>query len=81
MMEDYDVFGAEGLLFLSTLLRVLRQGIGSFFCFVLAVINPKIVTGKFLSLADLSEAQILSIHKLTKIIMVSKDEYLMFATF
>ena len=80
-MQDLDIFGVEGIFFLSTPLRVLRQGIGSSVCFSLAVIDLTVVLRKFLSPADLSGTQTLCVHESIKVIVVCKDKDLVFATF
>lgn len=71
-MEDLNILRSKDLFFLNTLLRVLRQGIGSSVCFALIVINSEIITKKFLSLTDLSEAQTLYIYKLVEVVKVDK---------
>ena len=80
-MEDFDVLGAKSLFFLSTLLRILRQSIGSFICFALTLINLKVIIRKFLNLADLSRTQTLCIYESTKIVVLDKNKDVMFATF
>ena len=80
-MQDFDIFGAEGVFFLTTPLRVSWQGIDSFVYLALIVINSEVVTRKFLSLADLPRAQTLCVHESTKVVVVYKDKDLMFTTF
>ena len=80
-MEDYFVFGTEGLFFLSIPLRILKQSIGNSICLALTVIDLEVVMRKFLSLADLSETQTFCIHKSTKVVVVNKDKDLMFVIF
>ena len=80
-MKDFDVFGTEGVLFLNTFLRISSQGIGSSICLVLTVIDLEVVSRKFLSPADLLGAQTLHVHESTKVIVVYKNEDLVFATF
>ena len=80
-MEDSNIFDVEGVFFLSTPLRVSRQGIGGSVCLALAVMYSEVVARKFLSLADLSGAQILLVHELTKVVVVCKEEDLVFANF
>ena len=55
-------------------MKVSKQDIGSFVCFVLAVINLKVVMKKFLSLIDLSGAQTLCLCEFSKIVMINKYE-------
>ena len=45
------------------------------------VIDLEVVTKKFLSPADLFEAQILCVHKSMKVVVVCKDEDLVLAIF
>ena len=73
-MQDFDIFGLESLFFFSTLLKISRQGVSNSICFALTVINLKVVTREFLSLADLSKAQTLYIYKLLGVIMVGKHK-------
>ena len=76
-MQNLDVLRLEGFFLLSTLLRILRQGIGSSVSLVLTIIDPKVVTREFLSPADLSGAQILCVHEPTKVVMVDKHKAFM----
>ena len=80
-MQNLDVYGVGGVFFLRSPLRVLRQRIGSSVCLALAVVDLEVILRKFLSSADLSGAQTFCIHKTTKVVVVCKDEDLMFATF
>ena len=71
-MQNFDVLCLEGLFRLSTLLKVSRQGIGSSISFALMIIDSKVVIKEFLSPADLSKAQTLSVHESLEIVMVGK---------
>ena len=73
-MQDFDVFGAEGVFFLRTPLRVSRQGIGSSVSLALTIVDSEVVTREFLGPADLSGAQTLRIHELLEVVMVGKHE-------
>ena len=73
-MQDFDVFGAEGVFLLRTSLRVSRQGISSSVSFALTIIDSEVITREFLGPADLPGAQILCIHELSKVVMVGKHE-------
>ena len=55
-VQDLDVFCSKGLFLCSTLLRVLRQGIGSSVSLTLTIIDLEVVAREFLGPADLSEA-------------------------
>ena len=39
------------------------------------------ISAEFLSLANLTKAQTLCIHKMTKVVMISKHKYFVLATF
>ena len=73
-MQDFDVFGAEGVFFLRTLLRVSRQGISSSVSFALTIIDLEVVTREFLGPADLPGAQTLRIYESSKVVIVGKHE-------
>ena len=80
-MQDFNIFGLEGLFFFCILLRVLRQGISSSICLALIIIDLKVIRKEFLSLVDLSGAQTLHVYELTEVIMVGKYKHLMLAAF
>ena len=73
-MQNLDVLRLEGFFFLSTLLRVLRQEIGSSVSLALTIIDLEVVTRKFLSSADLSGAQTLHVHELSEVVIVDKHK-------
>ena len=50
-------------------------------CFILIIIDLKIVMKKLLSLIDLTKAQTICIHDLSEIIMVNKNKNLVFTAF
>ena len=50
-------------------------------CFILTIIDLKMVYKELLGLAKLTKAQNLYIYKLTKVIMVSKNKYFVFVVF
>ena len=76
-MQDFDVFGAEGVFFLRTLLRVSRQGIGSSVSLALTIVNSEVVMRELLGLADLFGAQTLRVHEPAEVVMVGEYEHLM----
>ena len=49
--------------------------------FFLIRIYSTVVLKEFLNLVDLAKAQVFCIHKLTEVIMVSKDKNVIFAAF
>ena len=71
-MQNFDVFRLESLFLFSTLLKVLRQDIGSSVSFALTTIDLEVVTREFLSPADLFGAQTLHVHELLEVFMVDK---------
>ena len=81
MVEGLDVLDVEGVFLFCILLRVSRQGISSSISIALTIINLEVITREFLGTTDLPGAQTLRIHKLTKVVMVCKDEDLVFAIF
>ena len=80
-MQDFDVSCLEGIFFLSVPLGISRQGISSSVSFALTIIDSKVVTREFLGLADLSGAQTLCVHKLSKVVMIGKHEDFMSRAF
>ena len=62
-------------------LKEAREDVCSSICFALTVVNLKMVTRKFLSPVDLSEAQTLYVYKTAKVIMIGQDKDLVLATF
>ena len=73
-VQNLDLLRSEGVFLLSTPLRVSRQGIGSPISLTLTIIDLEVVTKEFLSPADLLGAQILRVHELSEVVMVSKHE-------
>ena len=53
-VQDLDVLGEKDLFPFCTLLKVLRQGIGSSDSFALTIVDLEVVTRELLGLADLS---------------------------
>ena len=80
-MQDFDVFGSESLFFLSTPLKVTKQGIGNSDCFVLLIIDPELVTRELLGPANLFGAQILCVHEPAEVVVVDKYKHLMLRPF
>ncbi len=58
-----------------------RQSISRSISFSLTIIDSEVVSRELLGPVDLMRAQAFRIYKLTKIIIVSKDENLVFAAF
>ena len=80
-VQDFDVFGAEGLFLFCNLLRVLRQGISSFVSFGPTIVDLEIVTRELLGLADLSRAQTLRVHEPAEVVVVGEYKHLMLGAF
>ena len=80
-MQDLDVLGAKGFFFFCTLLRVLKQGIGSSISLALTTVDLEVVTKEFLGLTDLSGAQTLYVHKLVKVVVVGKHKHFILRPF
>ena len=76
-MQNFDILDIEGLFFLCTLLKVLKQGFNSSISLSLTIINMKVVTREFLSLTNLFEAQTLCIHELAEVFAIGKYKQLM----
>ena len=80
-MKDSTIFGLEYIFFILVFLKKPWQSIYSYIFLALAIINLKIVLRKLLSLTDLLRAQTLWIHETTKVIVVHKNENLIFVIF
>ena len=80
-MKDSSVLSSKVGFFFIILLRETRQSICSSVCFSLTVIDLKMIARKLLSPADLARTQALLIHELSKVILVSENEDLVFETF
>ena len=59
----------------------MKQGIDSFVCFALVVINLEVVTRKYLSRADLFGAQTLYVYEPKEVIVTGEYEHLMLKAF
>ena len=80
-MQNLDVLCPKDLFFSSTLLRVLKQGIGSSVSLALMIVNLKLVMRMLLGPADLSGAQTLCVHKPAEVVVVDEYDYLMLGSF
>ena len=79
---DHMIIGFVTMaLHLSTFLKKTRERVGSSICFILTIINLKMVIRELLCPADLTKAQIFYIHELLKVIIISTNETLMFVAF
>ena len=80
-MKDFDILGSENLFLFSTLLKITRQGIGSSVCFALAIIDLEVLTRKFLSPADLFEAQTFCVYELAEVVVIGEYKHPMLRPF
>ncbi len=80
-MEDLGVLISESLLLGLASLEEAKQGIRRSISLFLTIIDLKLVSRQLLGPADLTRTQTFCIHKSTEVIMVSKDENLVFAAF
>ena len=80
-MKDLAILSSELLLLILVSLRKPRQGICSRIHLTLTIVNLEIVLREFLGPADLSRAQALCIYERTEVIVIRKDENLIFAAF
>ena len=80
-MQNLHVLRSEGVFLLSTPLRVLRQGIGSFVSLALTIIDSEVVARELLGPADLFGAQTLRVHEPAEVVVVDEYEHLMLGAF
>ena len=75
-IQDLDILGTKGFVFLCTLLGILRQGISGLVSLALTIIDLEVVTREFLGPSDLSKAQTLCFHESAKVVIIGKYKYL-----
>ena len=80
-MNNLSILISECFFLSLVSLREARQRISHSISFFLTIIDLKMVLREFLGLADLTRAQVFYIYKLTKIIIISKNEHLIFVAF
>ncbi len=80
-MKNLGVLISESLFLGLTSLGEARQGICRSISLSPTIIHSKVVLRKLLGLADLTRAQAFRIHELAEVIVVSKDEDLVFVAF
>ncbi len=80
-MKNLSILISERFFLSLASLREARQSISRSISFSLMIIDSEVVSRDFLSPADLTRAQVFCIHESTEVIMVSKDENLVFAAF
>ncbi len=80
-MKNLSILILERFLLGLASLEEARQSISRSISFSLTTIDSEVVSRELLGLADLTRAQAFRIHESTEVIMVSKDEDLVFAAF
>ncbi len=80
-MEDLGVLISKSLFLGLAFLEEASQGISRSISLFLTIINSEVVSRELLGAADLTRAQAFCIHESAEVIVISKDEELVFATF
>ena len=80
-MKNSAILSSELIFLILTSLGKSWQSICNSICLALAIIDLEMVSKELLSSTNLSGAQALCIHVVTGVIVVSKDENLMFSAF
>lgn len=80
-MIDLAILSLKFIFFILIFLKKLKQNICSYICFTLALIHLKMISKELLGSTELLGAQIFLIHKITNVIVIYKDENLIFITF
>ena len=80
-MKNLGILISESFFLGLASLGEMRQGISRSISFFLTIIDSEVVSRELLGPADLTRAQAFCIHESTEVIMVSKDEDLVFAAF
>ena len=76
------LFSTQNLFFLSLFFcRNCDKVFIAIFAFFFKIVNLKIILKKFVSLINLSRAQIFYIYETTKVVIIYKNKYLIFITF
>lgn len=69
IVQDFHILGFESLFFLKTPLKESRKSVSCFIGLILIIVDFEIVSREFLSPLDLSGAQALYIHELSKVVI------------
>ncbi len=80
-MENLEILISESFFSGLAFLKKARPNINSSISLFLIIIDSLSVLQKLLGLADLARAQTFHIYELTKVVIVSEDKDLVFATF
>ena len=81
MIKNLGILISESFFLGLASLGEARQGINRSICLSLIIIDLKVVSRELLGPTDLARAQALHIYESTEVIIVSKDEDLVFAAF
>ena len=81
MMKDSATLSLKFIFLILASLRKLLQSICSYICFVLPVVDLKMVLEELLGSMDLFRAQALCIYKATKIVVICEDGHFVLAAF
>ena len=80
-MKNLIVLSSELFFFIKAPLQKEIQCVCYFICFILIIIDFKMVIKELLGSTDLKKSQVLCIHKLLEVIMVGKNKNPMFVAF
>ncbi len=80
-MKNLGVIIFESLFLGLASLEEMKQGISCSISLFLIIIDSEVVLRELLGPADLTRAQVFCIHELTEVIIVSKNEDLIFVAF
>ena len=81
LMKNSSILSLKDFFLVLAFLRKAQQGISSCVGLTLTVINPEVILREFLSPANLTRAQTLCVHKLSKVIMIGENKNFVFAVF
>ncbi len=80
-MKNLSILSSKVFFLALTSLREAGKSVSSSVCLVLAIIDPEVVSRELLSSPNLSRAQALRIHESPEVVVVRKNEDLVFAAF
>lgn len=80
-MQKLSIFSLQKFFFILASLKKKRQSINNPISLALIIVDFKIVLKEFLGSSNLSRAQTLCIHELTKVVMVHEHENFVLTTF
>lgn len=81
MIKNLDILFSKRFFLDLVSLGKVRQGVSSSISLLLTIIDFKVVLQEFLTLMDLTRTQTFCIYKSSEVIMVNKDEDLIFIAF